>query len=281
MKKSGLIAILFALSMPMIQIVPAYAEPRCAKDMFFDQLESPSEHINTGIKYWIQLRRKGKISLVDNRTTFYSGDEIRFQIIPNISGYAYAVLAKGSTGLQKVLFPNAYEPKGQVTLGRQYLLPARGFLQFDKNAGTESVRLVIARQPVSAAALLNSNDSSYVRIASSAPADKPIQNQNCVLTFGNAEGKGIEFSIPETKPPETVNTQKDAEPSQFSKDLNYVPPSARSRVRLPMHKVHHAAAVKKGSTVAVTPPVNRRGSVTVINIEPTENLVADIQLTHM
>jgi hypothetical protein len=281
--KLDVIIIWLMLSTLIIQIVPAYAQPSCAKDMFFDQLDSPTEKINTGLKYWIQLCRKGKISLVDNRTKFFSGDEIRFQVIPNINGYAYAVLVRGSTGQQKVLFPNAYEPKGRVTAGKQYLLPAKGFLQFDKNAGTESVRLVISRQPVSATALLDSSGPGLVRVASNASADNPIKNQNCVLAFGNAEGKGIELSTTEVKSsqPAPSNLSKDGQSSVYSKDLNYVPPSAISRVRRRSHKVHHVSAGKKTSVSAVIPPVERRGSVTVIDIEPTENLIADIQLTHL
>ncbi|MBX9694714.1 MAG: DUF4384 domain-containing protein, partial [Cyanobacteria bacterium] len=210
--KSGPISILLlAVCLLVSPNLSAYAES-CAKDMFFDQLESPEESINTGLKYWIQLRRNGKVSLVDNRTDFSSGDEIRFQVVPNIAGFAYVVLEKGSTGAKKVLFPNANEPSGKVLPGKQYLLPAKGFLRFDKNAGLETVRVVLSRNPVSEAKLLNGDLSKIVIAAKGTNPSQPIQNDNCLLAFSQAENKPVEFEESEGKGV-----------SGFSKDLVYVP----------------------------------------------------------
>ncbi|MBS1989698.1 MAG: DUF4384 domain-containing protein [Cyanobacteria bacterium SZAS LIN-3] len=252
------------------------APGRCAKDMYFDQLDSPAEAVNTGVKYWIQLRRKGQVKLVDNRTSFLSGDEIRFQLIPNIDGYAYVVLAKGTTGGEKVLFPNTYEPQGKVKAGRQYLLPARGFLQFDKHAGIENVRLVVSRKPLTRTALLDSG-AEPVKIASNTPADKPVQSKSCILTFGVAESK--ELVLPEAGQSPTLDEQAKAETSGFAKDLNYVPPAAAPRGRTSGRRVHRKFTGKGGRTAM--PPVERPGAVTVINTDPDQSLAAEIQLTHL
>jgi hypothetical protein len=250
--------------------LPANSEMRCAKDMFFDQLESPKESINTGLKYWIQLRRNGKLSLVD-KVQFSAGDEIRFLLVPNINGYAYVVLEKGSTGKRKILFPNTYEPSGKVLSGKQILLPARGYLKFDRNPGVETVRIVVSRKPVSEKVLLEDDAKNKIMVASSTAADAPVQNQNCLLAFSRAENKTVDFESDESK-----------SLGEYSKDLNYVPgtaarrSSSKLRIRIPRRKPSGVA--RKSAKVE---PAYRPGSVTVINLVPGERLLADIELKHI
>lgn len=281
MKKTGsfLLALSLALSMILInQGLPAAAQSS-AKGMFFEQLESPRESINTGLKYWIQMRRDKKLSLVDNRIDFMAGDEIRFQIVPNISGYAYVVLEKGTTGQKKVLFPNSYEPNGKVLAGRQYLLPTTGYLDVDANPGTETVRIVLSRTPLSQAALLKEESGNTIKIAKGISGAEPIQNENCLVAFSQAESKQIDF----------IEGQSKGVEEDFSKDLNYVPgaptkkSTSKSRIRRAVHrrplasrKVSQQQQRQKQQQI-----VNRAGSVTVINIEPSEKLVAEIQLNHI
>jgi hypothetical protein len=240
------------------------SSPQCAKDMFFDQLDAPKEEINTGLKYWIQLRHGGKISLVDNRKAFESGDEIRFLLVPNINGYAYIVLKKGSTGQEKVLFPNKYEPSGKVVAGRQYILPSKGYLQFDKNKGTEFVGLVVSRHPLSASSLLG---GKCLRIANKLAANKPLQQGRYVVAAGATESKAIEV-------PTSAGSKPDESTAEFSKDLNYVPQarSVQKRKRL------STRALRAGKKLLI--PAERGGAITVINVEPAEDLNAEIELVH-
>lgn len=280
MKKSG--SILLALSAILIcQALPALAQSS-AKGMFFEQLDAPRESINTGLKYWIQMRRDKKLSLVDNRIDFMAGDEIRFQIVPNITGYAYVVLQKGTTGQKKVLFPNSYEPNGKVLAGRQYLLPTRGYLDVDAMPGTEIIRIVLSRRPLSQAALLKEEPSNTMKIAKGISGAEPIQNENCLVAFSQAETKQVDFAAEKGKT-EGKGAQED-----FSKDLNYVPGaptkkrSSKSRVRRALHRRPVAShKMTPQQQRQQQPAANRAGSVTVINIEPSEKLVAEIQLNHI
>lgn len=267
------------LTIFMLSAAQASAEPRCAKDMYFDQLNSPAEKINTGFKYWIQLSRNNKTSLVDNRTSFHSGDQIRFQVIPNIAGYAYVVMVKGSTGARQVLFPNSYEPKGNVTAGKKYLLPATGYLMFDKTPGLEKVRLVISRVPVSESDLLDSTGSNSVEIKSDAKGIEPVQSANCIAAFSQAESKGVEFPLDQPANKGVDNPWSDN--NSFSKDLVYVPGkrTSASRGASRIRTTHHTTS--RGATSARLPATLRAGSVTVIDIEPTEKLRADIILSHI
>jgi hypothetical protein len=280
MKKSG--SIFLALSAILIcQTLPALAQSS-AKGMFFEQLDAPRESINTGLKYWIQMRRDKKLSLVDNRIDFMAGDEIRFQIVPNITGYAYVVLQKGTTGQKKVLFPNSYEPNGKVFSGRQYLLPTRGYLDVDAMPGTEIIRIVLSRRPLSQAALLKEEPSNTMKIAKGISGAEPIQNENCLVAFSQAETKQVDFAEEKGKT-EGKGAQED-----FSKDLNYVPGaptkkrSSKSRVRRAVHRRPLAShKITPQQQRQQQPAANRAGSVTVINIEPSEKLVAEIQLNHI
>lgn len=283
MEKSGssILALSLALSMILInQALPATAQSS-AKGMFFEQLDSPRESINTGLKYWIQMRRDKKLRLVDNRIDFMAGDEIRFQIVPNITGYAYVVLQKGTTGQKKVLFPNNYEPNGKVLAGRQYLLPSRGYLDVDAIPGTEIIRIVLSRRPLSQAALLKEEPSNTMKIAKGLSSAEPTQNQNCLVAFSQAETKQVDFAE------EAKSESKGAE-EDFSKDLNYVPGaptkkrSSKSRVRRAVHRRPLAShKITPHQQRQQQPAANRAGSVTVINIEPNEKLVAEIQLNHI
>src|SRR5687768_2253133 len=98
-----------------------------AKGLFLTQLTLPKERINTGLKYWLELRRNGRVSRVDNLQVFRSGDRLRLHVIPNIDGYAYIALVKGSTGKQTVLYPAAGSgTNNRVLRGRHYILPVGG-----------------------------------------------------------------------------------------------------------------------------------------------------------
>lgn len=80
-----------------------------AKDLFYQQLAKPAEKLNTGLTFWIDLNRQGAVKRVNSTTVFKSGDKIRIHAIPNIDGYAYMIMQKGSTGKEAVLFPGPGE----------------------------------------------------------------------------------------------------------------------------------------------------------------------------
>src|SRR5579885_1997110 len=122
-----------------------------AKGLFVTQLERPGQAMNTGVQYWIELHRKGRVWRVNNRVPFRSGDRIRFHVRPNITGFAYILLKSGSRGEQSLLFPDpARGDDNHVAAGQDYALPADSYLAFDENPGTEKVGLLIYRKPVDA-----------------------------------------------------------------------------------------------------------------------------------
>src|SRR5271169_2328622 len=71
-----------------------------AKGLFFEQLSKPSESLNLGMTYWIERVRKGKTEKVNNKSPFYSGDQIKFHVKSNVDGFAYILLKSGSRGEQ-------------------------------------------------------------------------------------------------------------------------------------------------------------------------------------
>lgn len=249
-------------------VFAAESKDDCAKDMFFDQLESPTEAINTGFKYWIELYRAGKMKLVDNRTQFKSGDRIRFRVIPNVTGYAYIVMVKGSTGKQSVLFPLSKNPGGKkLNRGQQYRLPSGGFFRFDKNPGTETIRLVLSRKPVSASALLNRDDNLWIAISNNSNSGQTSPGSSSLIAFPEDEGKAIAFN--------------EGSREDFSKDLFYEEAKPRRRTTRRRKPTRHRKPRPRQRSNTQTFAAARRPGVIVINTEPTENLGADIELKHM
>jgi hypothetical protein len=126
-----------------------------AKGLFFEQLDKPSESLNTGLRYWIELKRDGVTSRVNNRQQFKSGDSIRFHVRSNINGFAYILLSSGSRGEQSVLFPD--EKAGEsnkVQRSGEIILPQTGYLTFDSNPGTEKLTLLLSRSQIDAQSYL-------------------------------------------------------------------------------------------------------------------------------
>ena len=97
---------------------------------------------NPGMHYWIELSRPGSsvIQRVSDRRVFRTGEKIRIHLSANAAG-TILVNHTGSSGRDKT-FPVA--AKGGVTMGKQYVIPsANGWLRFDHNKGTETIRLVL------------------------------------------------------------------------------------------------------------------------------------------
>ncbi len=124
-------------------------------DGFDAQMKSPGERLNTGVIYWIELKRGDVTSHVTQKETFQSGDKIRFHVRPNIDGYAYVVLKSGSRGERSVLYPmTSRKDDNKVTHGVELSIPADDFLYFDNHPGIEKVSLTLSRKPIDDGALL-------------------------------------------------------------------------------------------------------------------------------
>ncbi|HEY9683637.1 MAG TPA: DUF4384 domain-containing protein [Oculatellaceae cyanobacterium] len=138
---------------------PAFAnsnETEGAKGLFFEQLDHPGSNLNTGIQYWIELHHNGQTIHATNKTTFRTGDRIRFHLRPNIDGYAYIMLKSGSRGEQAVLFPEKDRNEdNKITRGKEIVLPNDGMLGFDDVPGTEKLTLVVSRKPIDTDSYLN------------------------------------------------------------------------------------------------------------------------------
>lgn len=271
------IALILPALIAVVSPVTAAEEPECSKAIFREQMEHPTEKLNTGVKYWIELYRGGKMTLVDNRTKFSSGDKIRFRVIPNINGYAYIAMAKGASGKASVLFPPASSPN-KVIAGKKYSLPPVGFLTFDKQAGTEQLSLVVSRTPVNATFLLNmESQQQLVTVASNATEQTPSFVGNQWVTYPEQETAPLPA---EEKPSKDI-----ASGDNFSKDLFYEGPPRTSTAK--PHTRGHRRIVRRykptGRRTAVktaTPPAATPPGVIVLNIDPAQMLGATIQLEH-
>jgi alpha-beta hydrolase superfamily lysophospholipase len=103
----------------------------------------------TALSYWIELKRKGKVYRCNNKTTFKSGDAIRFHVMAEVDGYAYVVLQQGSTGSTAVLFPSKETGEKNFLRGQQdYPLPYDDWLAFDDHPGLEKVRIMFSKNQI-------------------------------------------------------------------------------------------------------------------------------------
>ena len=112
---------------------------------FKHRLASQSPQIN----FWIELDRNGKVFRCNNKMEFKTGDKIRFHLIPQSDGFAYLVMKAGTTGKSDVLFPNTkYGTQNYLSRGKDYPIPATGWMEFDQHPGTEQLGLVFANVKV-------------------------------------------------------------------------------------------------------------------------------------
>jgi alpha-beta hydrolase superfamily lysophospholipase len=103
----------------------------------------------TALSYWIELKRKGKIYRCNNKTTFQSGDAIRFHVMAEVDGFAYVVLQQGSTGANAVLFPSKETGEKNFLRSQQdYPLPYDDWLAFDDHPGLEKVRIMFSKTEI-------------------------------------------------------------------------------------------------------------------------------------
>lgn len=182
-KRQKLVAAAIALLSASI-FAPAWSDSDGAKGLFYEQLEKPAATLNTGVQYWIELHREGKVMRVNNKTAFRSGDKIRFHVKSNVDAFAYILLKEGSGGEQAVLFPDtAHHDETKVIHGRDYPLPGDGFLTFDEHPGTERLLLLLSRTPVDAQAYLENNKNDRAQIAALPDGSKDLIPAKIVLAY--------------------------------------------------------------------------------------------------
>lgn len=159
-KQAVLIALCFGLSVlvcfMLIRTATAGSDAT-PKDLFYQELKTPSADQGTSAAYCLELHRPGTpIVLCNNRFAFQSGDGIRLHLRTSKSAYAYIVLS-GSSGRKAVIYP----PEGstddnRLEGGKEYIIPPHGLIRFDDNAGTEQLFVVLANQPLNVEEQLSS-----------------------------------------------------------------------------------------------------------------------------
>jgi len=257
-----------AISMACIALVPTLAQEAGqdgAKGLYFEQLQKPEHSLNTGLRYWIELNRKGKVIQVSNKEPFYSGDRIRFHVKPNIDGYAYILLRSGSRGEQSVLFPDSRNGEdNRVEHGRDYELPADGYLAFDQNPGTEKLTLLLSRKPIDAQALLAKPSSDATMIASSDSGSKDLIPAKVLVVYAPS-------SISSDKPPATPDSNEPKD-SSVTVTVQHKPTPKKPRT-VPGHRQNDSQIVHREHT-------SEQGVVTVVKTDPKGVLFVDIALNH-
>jgi hypothetical protein len=137
-----------------------------AKDLFFFQLKNPKRTLNNGFSYSVELHRPNQTPVLCRPDgQFYSGDGIRVRIKSNFAGHAYIVMAQGSSGKQKVLFPAGPNSAGEnniVSPDREYVIPEKGVIRFDENPGVERLLFILSRQELDLRKVLDSGNSLSV-----------------------------------------------------------------------------------------------------------------------
>lgn len=155
--------------------------------------DAQSAAVKTGLRYWIELKRGGKVSRVTNAQNFKTGDQIRFHVQPTVDGFAYIVLRSGSQGEQAVLFPQE-EKKDDNRLHHQvdYPLPADDYLTFDANPGVEKVTLLFCKHEINAKELMATSiqGANHVVIRSQ-PGSKDLVPAHTHVTYQPAESMTI------------------------------------------------------------------------------------------
>jgi hypothetical protein len=182
--------------------VPSRAEDD-ARNLYVEQLNKPSQHINSGINYWLELNKSGKLSHVSNKKTFHNGDKIRLHVKPNFSGYAYILMLQGSQGNHSVLFPSKKFPNNKITAGKEIALPVGNdggiaWMKFDENPGKEVLRVICSRKPIDAKKQFAKDEDTVVIASSEGASDDTVPDGSVV----QVESRNLSV-VQSSKPPLT------------------------------------------------------------------------------
>lgn len=274
----------------------AYAQEQSgAKGLFFEQLEKPTESLNTGLRYWIELKRGNNVTRVSNKFQFKTNDSIRFHVRSNIDGYAYILLSSGSRGEQSVLFPDSKaDENNKVDRGKDYALPSDGYLTFDENPGLEKLTLLLSRSPMDAQAYLAKPQKEVTMIASAQTGSKDLVPARIYVSYNAPRVEAPVFLPATTKPEKVAKVEKIEKTVKVSHTKVTQPaksehtekvaqsPAAddkpKAAHRTPV-KVKHAVA-SSGSS-ASTSPKEEEGTVTVVSQQSSGVLHVDVALQHI
>ena len=246
-----------------------------AKGLFFEQLKKPEENINTGLRYWIELKRGNVVSQVTNKTQFKTGDSIRFHVCSNIDGFAYILLTEGSRAEQSVLFPDArMNEVNRVDRGKEYALPSDGFLTFDNNPGTEKLTLLLSRAPIDAQAYLARPQRQVTMIASAQTGSKDLVPAKIYVSY----------NAPRVEAP-IIKDEPKAEPTVIKSDSQKGEKSANRKSKSePKAKPTNigTSKVKMHRTLIASGDNNKRedATVTVVSKQSGGLLHVDVALEH-
>lgn len=235
-----------------------------AKNLFYRQIDQPSAPLNTGLQYWIELKRAGKVQSVSNKFAFKSGDKIRIHVKSNIEGFAYVMLVEGSRGEQSVLFPDPqFNDNNKVRPNQDIPIPQEGYLAFDQNPGTEKVVLLLSRTQMDAGKYIADKAKAKARVQIAAVPDgaKDLIPGSVVLAYAEQD--------------------------------NQKPSAADGAEQVPVSPGSTAAANSKvndnrivgsanSSNVSLSEPVSATDSAvtTLVQKNPEEVLAVDVSLTH-
>lgn len=264
-----------------------------AKGLFFDQLEKPSESLNTGLRYWIELKRGSTVTRVSNKYQFKTNDSIRFHVRSNIDGFAYILLSSGSRGEQSVLFPDAKaDENNKVDRGKDYVLPSDGYLTFDENPGLEKLTLLLSRAPMDAQAYLAKPQKEVTMIASSQSGSKDLVPARIYVSY-NAPKVEAPVPIPATPVVKKSESKVDSKPEQkVAKTTNRADrgivfeKTAKVDDNSDKPKAAHKPVVKPKTTIASAgrAAANGRedeGTITVVSQQSNGLLHVDVALQHI
>ena len=270
----------------------------CAKGLFFEQLEKPSQNLNTGIRYSIELKRNGKTQRVSNKFQFRTGDSIRFHVTSNINGFAYILLSSGSRGEQSVLFPDeSTKETNRVERGKEYVMPGKGFLTFDENPGTEKLTLLLSRSPINASAYMQKHDRPVTMIASAETGAKDLVPARIYVAYNTPRLDGAalnSLSGSGSNSSTTVSSSSSAatESASTSKKVKTTKVAETKKEPVKSHKVKTASAAgNAGAGSGVAAAANRviasgkvkedDAATTVVSADSDGMLHVDVALEHL
>lgn len=300
MMKSSLRLLVTICSTFNLVSTPVFANN--TKDMYYAQMNLPSQQSNIGMSYWIELRR-GKTTLkVDSRFTFKNGDRIKFHITPNVDGHAHVVLLRGTSGKQAVLFPlQSKDASNYVRRGKEYIIPSSSYLVFDSQQGRELVRVALSRKNVNTALFLRPKADIELAMAtiSANPVIDPTAGKNQLLVAFPEDQKEPEISETSGELGNEDVIPNEASDSKFDKDLfreDLQPkPQAATVAHLSQAQSHHSSshvrphhaaphALRPPLTTHVTHQTVNTATPTpttiVVNTNGNEDLYAEISLEH-
>jgi hypothetical protein len=270
-----------------------------AKGLFFEQLEKPEQTLNTGIRYWIELRRGGSVQRVSNKFQFRTGDSIRFHVRSNIDGFAYILLSSGSRGEQSVLFPDeSIKESNRVERGKDYVLPGKGSLTFDENPGTEKLTLLLSRRSIDAQAYLMKPEREVTMIASAMTGSKDLVPARIYVAYNAPRIDVNVLSRPTASPStdkvekvdkveKTAKVDKGEKTEKPDKKDKVVGKSkaasfySHTRTTSSTPKISRTRTTKTKPSSSVVPSADEEGTTTVVSEDSSGMLHVDVALEHI